>query len=93
VNSYFAQNHYLTLLDFICIIIYIYAYGGHMRTTLDLPQDLLTKAMTLSNSNSKTSTITLALNELIRKLEISELKNYRGKTNLDIDLNTLRKRS
>jgi len=64
-----------------------------MRTTLDLPQDLVTKAMNLSHSNSKTSTITLALKELIRKCEISELKNYRGKIDLDIDLNTLRKRS
>ena len=64
-----------------------------MRTTLDLPQDLVTKAMNLSHSNSKTSTITLALKELIRKFEISELKNYRGKIDLDIDLNTLRKRS
>ena len=63
-----------------------------MRTTLDLPESLLAKAMKLSNSKSKTSAITLALQELIRKYEISDLKNYKGKIDLNIDIDQLRNR-
>lgn len=63
-----------------------------MRTTLDLPESLIKKAMNLSNSKSKTSAITLALEELIRKFEISNLKNYKGTIDLDIDLDSLRNR-
>ncbi|HIP94650.1 MAG TPA: type II toxin-antitoxin system VapB family antitoxin [Leucothrix sp.] len=63
-----------------------------MRTTLDLPEDLLQKAMTLSQIKTKTQVITTALQELIRKSEISDLKNFKGKVDLDIDLDTLRGR-
>ena len=63
-----------------------------MRTTLDLPEDLLQKAMTLSQIKTKTQIITTALQELIRKSEISDLKNFKGKVDLDIDLDTLRGR-
>ncbi len=66
--------------------------GDIMRTTLDLPESLLSKAMTLSHSKNKTSTITLALTELIRKFEISELKKFKGSIDLNIDLGSLRKR-
>jgi len=63
-----------------------------MRTTLDLPEDLLKKAMSLSQIKTKTQVITTALQEMIRKYEISDLKNFKGKVNLEIDLNTLRGR-
>jgi len=63
-----------------------------MRTTLDLPEDLLQKAMAISDSKTKTSVITLALKELIRKSDIAGLKKYKGKVDLDIDLDTLRDR-
>ena len=63
-----------------------------MRTTLDLPEDLLKKAMSLSQIKTKTQVITTALQEMIRKSEISDLKNFKGKVNLEIDLNTLRGR-
>lgn len=63
-----------------------------MRTTLDLPKDLLQKAMKLSNEKTKTSTIILALEELVRKSAISEIKNYKGEVDLDIDLDKLRDR-
>jgi hypothetical protein len=36
--------------------------------------------------------ITLALNELIRKSKIAEIKKYKGQVDLDIDLNELRNR-
>ncbi len=64
-----------------------------MRTTLDLPEDLLHKAMSVSHIKTKTQVITLALQELIRKSEISDLKKFKGKINLDIDLDVIRDRS
>lgn len=63
-----------------------------MRTTLDLPEDLIKKAMSLSQIKTKTQVITTALQEMIRKSEISDLKNFKGKVDLKIDLNTLRGR-
>ena len=64
-----------------------------MRTTLDLPEDLMHKAMSLVQIKTKTQVIILALQELIRKAEISKLKKFKGKIDLDIDLNLIRKRS
>ena len=61
-----------------------------MRTTLDLPEDLIKKAMSLHQIKTKTQVITTALQEMIRKSEISDLKNFKGKVDLKIDLNTLR---
>jgi hypothetical protein len=64
-----------------------------MRTTLDLPEGLLHKAMAVSHIKTKTQVITLALQELIRKSEISDLKKFKGKISLDIDLDVIRNRS
>ena len=63
-----------------------------MRTTLDLPESLLQEAMTLTHTGTKTRVIVLALEELVRKSRISGLKKYKGKIDLDIDLNELRDR-
>ena len=63
-----------------------------MRTTLDLPEDLLNEAMQVTNIRIKTKVITLALEELVRKSKISALKQYKGKVTLDIDLGVLRDR-
>ena len=65
---------------------------NEMRTILDLPEDLLKKAMSLSQIKTKTQVITTALQEMIRKSEISDLKKFKGKVDLGIDLNTLRGR-
>nr|MBF0222564.1 type II toxin-antitoxin system VapB family antitoxin [Desulfobulbaceae bacterium] len=61
-----------------------------MRTTLDLPEDLLNEAMKTTHIQTKTKVIVTALEELIRKTKITELKKFKGKVDLDIDLNTLR---
>ncbi|HCC54170.1 MAG TPA: hypothetical protein DEQ20_04480 [Desulfobulbaceae bacterium] len=61
-----------------------------MRTTLDLPNDLLEEAMKVTHLETKTKVIITALEELIRKSKIAELKNFKGTIDLNIDLNTLR---
>ena len=63
-----------------------------MRTTLDLPEKLISEAMKITHTDTKTGVIILALKELIRKSKISDLKKFRGKIDLDIDLDTIRGR-
>jgi len=53
-----------------------------MRTTLDLPEDLLEEAMKVTHTNTKTGVIVKALEELVRKSRISNLKKYKGKIDL-----------
>jgi len=64
----------------------------NMRTTLDLPEDLLIEAMKLTHTNTKTGVIVRALEELVRKSKISDLKKYKGKIHLDINLDEIRDR-
>jgi Arc/MetJ family transcription regulator len=63
-----------------------------MRTTLDLPEELLSEAMKATQIKTKTKVIITALEDLIRKSKISELKEFKGKIDLAIDLNDLRGR-
>ncbi len=63
-----------------------------MRTTLDLPEDLINEAMKATHINTKTKLIITALEDLIRKSKISGLKKYKGKIDLDIDMNAIRGR-
>lgn len=63
-----------------------------MRTTLNLPEKLLDEAMQLTHTSTKTAVIVKALEELVRKNKISELKKYKGKIDLEIDLNVIRDR-
>jgi hypothetical protein len=64
-----------------------------MRTTLDLPENLINEAMRLTHAKTKTAVIINALEDLIRKAQISEIKDFKGKVQLTIDLDSLRKRS
>ena len=66
--------------------------GAIMRTTLDLPKDLLDEAMKATQIKTKTRVIITALEELIRKSKISELKEFKGKVDLGIDLDAIRGR-
>ena len=63
-----------------------------MRTTLDLPEKLLNEAMKTTRIKTKTKVIITALEELIRKSKISGLKEFKGKVDLAIDLDTIRGR-
>jgi Bacterial antitoxin of type II TA system, VapB len=64
-----------------------------MITTLDLPDELIEEAMSITEVKNQTQLIILALQELIKKNKVSELKNFKGKINLDIDIDTLRNRN
>jgi Arc/MetJ family transcription regulator len=63
-----------------------------MRTTIDIPQDLVDKAIELTDAKTKTEVIKLALQELIRRESMKKLLAYRGKVDLDINLDELRER-
>ena len=63
-----------------------------MRTTLDLPENLLNEAMKATKTDTKTAVIIKALEELVRKEKISDIKEYRGKIDLDINLDEIRDR-
>lgn len=64
-----------------------------MRTTIDIPEDLIKEAMKVTNSSTKTELIKIALENIIQKNKIKSLKNYKGKIDLSIDLDVLRDRS
>jgi hypothetical protein len=63
-----------------------------MRTTLNFPEDLLQEARTLLRFQSKTDTVIAALEELIRRKKIDELKGQAGKVDLQVDLARSRRR-
>jgi Arc/MetJ family transcription regulator len=63
-----------------------------MRTTLDLPESLIEEARRLLGFKSKTDTVVLSLQELVRKKRIEELKAMLGKVKLDIDIPRSRRR-
>ncbi|MBU0991595.1 MAG: type II toxin-antitoxin system VapB family antitoxin [Proteobacteria bacterium] len=63
-----------------------------MRTTIDLPENLVNEAMKATRIKTKTKVIITALEQLIRKTQLSEIKEFKGKINLDIDLETIRGR-
>ncbi|MFQ5651247.1 MAG: type II toxin-antitoxin system VapB family antitoxin [bacterium] len=63
-----------------------------MRTTIDIPEELINEAMRITKSSTKTELIKNALYDIIQKNKIQALKNYKGKIDLDIDLNSVRNR-
>ena len=63
-----------------------------MRTTLDLPKDLIERAMSITKARTKTEVITIALENIVKQEKINKLIAFHGKVLLDIDLDALRKR-
>jgi len=63
-----------------------------MRTTLDIPEELLKQAQGLLQFKSKTDTVIFSLRELIRRKRISELKDMAGSVRLDVDIDRSRRR-
>jgi hypothetical protein len=64
-----------------------------MKTTIDLSDKLITEAMLATGSKSKIEAIKKALNEVILREKHLKLLNFKGKIDLDIDLNSLRNRT
>lgn len=64
-----------------------------MRTTLDLPDVLMQAAMKISQQKTKTAVIITALQDLVRKKRLQALRQFRGRVNIDLDLDVVRKRT
>lgn len=64
-----------------------------MRTTIDLPADLVEEAKRLSGAPSKTATIVMALKTLIDRKKVENLRRLRGSVEIEHDLTVLRHRS
>jgi Arc/MetJ family transcription regulator len=73
------------------IVFYMY-YGGYMRTTLVLPDTLVSEAMLITNSPTKTALIKTALENLIQREKVRGITDYFGKVNLNIDIEKMRQR-
>ncbi len=63
-----------------------------MRTTIEVPEELLTEAMHLSHVKTKTMAIVLGLQELVNKYRLDRLSALRGKLDLSVDLKKSRRR-
>ena len=63
-----------------------------MRTTLDLPEGLVEEAKAMLGYKSKTDTIVFALEELIRRRKIGQLKNMFGTVQVEVDIAASRRR-
>lgn len=63
-----------------------------MRTTLDIPDDLLEEARRASHSRTKREAVITALEELVRKAHREELRKMAGTIALDLDAERSRKR-
>jgi Arc/MetJ family transcription regulator len=63
-----------------------------MRTTLDLPAELLAAAQETLGFRSKTDTVIMALRTLVRHHRVDELKSLMGQVKLDIDVPRSRRR-
>lgn len=64
----------------------------YMRTTLDLPADLVDDAREVLGFKSKTDTVVYALREVVRRGHIEGLKALFGKVHIDLDLDRVRGR-
>ncbi len=61
-----------------------------MRTTLDLPEDLLKEVRTLAGTRSKTAAVVLALKDFMDHKKIEELRKLRSSVIVEHDLAALR---
>jgi Arc/MetJ family transcription regulator len=63
-----------------------------MKTTINIPEDLMEEVQRELNIKNKTTLIIMGLQELINQSRIRRLRKYRGTLNLEIDLDLLRER-
>ena len=63
-----------------------------MRTTVDIPEEIMKEALRTSQAKTKTMVIVLGLKELINRHKLDQLRALRGKVKLMVDLSKSRKR-
>ncbi|WP_420575701.1 type II toxin-antitoxin system VapB family antitoxin [Ekhidna sp.] len=63
-----------------------------MRTTLDIPEELIKEAMKITGSKTKSALIKEALEAQIKRIKRKRLLSFKGKIDLDLDLDSLRNR-
>ena len=63
-----------------------------MRTTIDIPEELLEEARRASHARTKREAVVAGLQELVRKAQREELRQLAGKVKLRVDLTRSRKR-
>ena len=61
-----------------------------MRTTLDLPPDLVNEARSALGYTSKTDTVIFALKEVVRRSRLDHLKALMGRIEFEFDPTELR---
>ena len=61
-----------------------------MKTTLNIPKELIEEAMKLSNKNTKTEIIITSLKEYIRQRRLDKIINEAGKLDFSDDWERLR---
>jgi len=64
----------------------------NMRTTLIIPEELIKEARTALGFTSKTDTVVLALQELVRRRRLDKLKALMGRVPLHVDTAASRRR-
>lgn len=63
-----------------------------MRTTINIPEDLIEEALTLSKAKTKSQVVKKALKVYINTIKRQRLIALKGTLDFDIDLDTLRER-
>jgi Arc/MetJ family transcription regulator len=63
-----------------------------MRTTLEIPEELLEEARKAARLSTKRETVVAGLNELLRRAKREDLRRLAGRVDLKIDLRKSRQR-
>ncbi|MBA4302028.1 antitoxin of type II TA system, VapB [Algoriphagus alkaliphilus] len=63
-----------------------------MRTTIEIPEELLEEVMKLTGATTKSQAIKLVLEEKIAQTKRKRIINMKGSIDLDLDLDVLRDR-
>lgn len=64
-----------------------------MQVAIELPDELIEEAMSATNVKEKADVIVIALQELVKKNKLTQLKDYKGQIDLEVDLDALRGRN
>ena len=57
-----------------------------MRTTINIPDEIMKELLSYSKTKSKTKAVSEALKDWIRMQKIKKLKSLRGKLKIEMDL-------